>query len=271
MTNSYIVRKYHCRIFAAFWWENLFDPLRISQWLTIKLGGLDLSRRGLDRDSRSRRQKSISLDVMDNLDVFQKLVSTIKKSRSRSRFLDLVWTSMSRPKSLDRDREIRWHLKILAFLNSLSRSRSRSAWIFVFSRQDFLTNLDSISTNLDKSQQISTNLDNLDKSRQSRCVSTISTKILTRQSLNWKVSILKISTENKKRLISTWWIILTVFKSSSRRDGCSRSRSQLVSNVETPKLTHNLKILNFSDNVSKFAIISQLSSQNDCRKMLEHS
>jgi hypothetical protein len=51
------------------------------------LGGLDLSRRGLDRDSRSRHQKSISLGVMDNLDGFQKLVSTIEKSRSRSRNL----------------------------------------------------------------------------------------------------------------------------------------------------------------------------------------
>ena len=55
-----------------------------------KLGGLDLSRHGLDRDSRSRCQKSISLDVMDNLDGFQKLVSTIEKSRSRLRFLNLV-------------------------------------------------------------------------------------------------------------------------------------------------------------------------------------
>ncbi len=33
---------------------------------------------------------SICLDVMDNLDGFQKLISTIEKSRSRSRFLDLV-------------------------------------------------------------------------------------------------------------------------------------------------------------------------------------
>ena len=131
-----------------------------------------MSRRGLDRDSRSGRQKSISLNVMDNLDGFQKLVSTIEKSRSRSRFLDLVLTSMSRPKSLDRD------LKILAFLDSLSRSRSRSAWIFVFSCRDFSTNLNCISTNLDC---VSTNLDNLDKSRQSRCVST---KISTRQSLH---------------------------------------------------------------------------------------
>jgi hypothetical protein len=51
---------------------------------------------------------------------------------------------------------------------------------FVFSRRDFSTNLDCVSTNLDKS-------------RQSRQISTISTKISTRQSLDWKVSILKIS------------------------------------------------------------------------------
>ncbi len=38
------------------------------EYVNIKPGGLDLSRRGLDRDSRSRRPKSISLDVMDNLD-----------------------------------------------------------------------------------------------------------------------------------------------------------------------------------------------------------
>jgi hypothetical protein len=94
---------------------------------------------------------------------------------------------MSRPKSLDRDQEICQDLKILALLDSLSRSRSRSAWIFVFSRRDFSvrrdfssfsdskslynveisqqiltasrqisTNLDSVSTNLE-------NLDNLDK------------------------------------------------------------------------------------------------------------
>ncbi len=139
-----------------------------TQPMNSKLGGLDLSRSGFDRDSRSRRQKSISLDVMDNLDGFQKLVLTIEKSRSRSRFLDLVSTSMSRPKSLNRDREIHQDLKILAFLDSLSRSRSRSAWIFVFSRWDFSTNLNCILTNLDKSWQILTNLDNLDVSWQSR-------------------------------------------------------------------------------------------------------
>ncbi len=41
---------------------------------------------------------------------------------------------------------------------------------------------------------------NLAASRQSWCVLTILTKILTLQSLDWKVSILKISTETKKSL-----------------------------------------------------------------------
>ncbi len=137
-----------------------------------------MSRRGLDRDSRSRRRQRVSLDSQENLDSVKKLVSTIEISRSRSRLLDFVSTTMSRPKSLDRDREIRRDLKFSAFLDSLSRSRRRSAWIFVFSRrdfsirrdfrprqcQDFLTNLHCVSTNLDKSRQISTNLENLDVS-----------------------------------------------------------------------------------------------------------
>ncbi len=65
--------------------------------------------------------------------LIQPYLSTINISRSRSRLLDFVSTTMSRPKSLDRDREIRRDLKFLAFLDSLSRSRPRSAWIFVFS------------------------------------------------------------------------------------------------------------------------------------------
>ena len=157
----------------------------------------------------------------------------MEKSRSRSRFLDLVSTSMSRPKSLDRDREIHRDLKILAFLDSLSRSRSRSAWIFVFSLRDFWIRWDFSSfsdskglDNVEISWQISTASwqisiasrqifiisTRLDKSWQSGCVLTISTKILTCQSLDWKVSILKISTE-KKKLILTWWTLSRVFKS----------------------------------------------------------
>jgi hypothetical protein len=44
--------------------------------IIFRLGGLDLSRHGLDRDSRSRRFSKVDLDLMDILDGFQKLVST---------------------------------------------------------------------------------------------------------------------------------------------------------------------------------------------------
>jgi hypothetical protein len=140
--------------------------------------------------------RSKGLDSRENLDSVKKCISTVEKSRSRSRLLDFVSTSMSRPKSLDRDQEICQDLKILECLDSLSWSRSRSAWIFVFSHWDFSIRRDfssfSDSKGLDKSRL------HLDKSRQSWRVSTISTKISTRQSLNWKVTILKILTKKKK-------------------------------------------------------------------------
>ena len=107
----------------------------------------------------------MSLDSRENLDSVKKLVSTIEISRSR--LLDFVSTTMSRPKSLDRDREIRRDLKFSAFLDSLFRSRPRSAWIFVFSCRDFSIRRDfrprqcrDFSTNLNC---VLTNLDNLDK------------------------------------------------------------------------------------------------------------
>ncbi len=140
-----------------------------------------MSRHGLDRDSRSRRHQRVSLDSRENLDSVKKLVSTIEISRSRSRLLDFVSTTMSRPKSLDRDRGICRDLKFSAFLNSLSRSQPRSAWIFVFSCRDFSIRRDfrprqcrDFSTNLNC---VSTNLKNLDASRQI-------SKISTCQSLN---------------------------------------------------------------------------------------
>ncbi len=42
----------------------------------ICLGGLNLSRSCLDRDSRSRHRKKVSLDGRENLDTEKKLVST---------------------------------------------------------------------------------------------------------------------------------------------------------------------------------------------------
>jgi hypothetical protein len=98
----------------------------IKSCVKLNLEGLDLS----------RRQKSISLDVMDNLDGFQKLVSTIEISRSRN--LDFVSTPPSSPKSLDRDREICRDMTFLANLDSLSRSRSRVSQFYHISRSRFL-------------------------------------------------------------------------------------------------------------------------------------
>ncbi len=46
-----------------------------------KPGGLNLSQRGLYRDSQSRRWQKVSLVSWENLDNFKKLVSTIEKSR----------------------------------------------------------------------------------------------------------------------------------------------------------------------------------------------
>ena len=72
----------------------------------FNLGGLDLSRRGLDRDSRSRRQKRVSLDGRENLDSFKKLVSTIEISRSRLRNLDLVSMSLAKTVLFGRDQDL---------------------------------------------------------------------------------------------------------------------------------------------------------------------
>jgi hypothetical protein len=103
----------------------------------VSLGGLDLSRRGHDRDSQSQHWKKVRIDGRDNLDNFKKLVSTIEKSRSRSclnskdnldkfqklistdreisisigldrsRNLDLDWSQLSRPPGLTRSHNIK--------------------------------------------------------------------------------------------------------------------------------------------------------------------
>ena len=157
-----------------------------------------MSRRGLDRDSRSRHRKKVSLDGRENLDSFKKLVSTIEISRSRSRNLDFVSTRPKSPKSLDRDREICRDMTFLANLDSLSRSRSRVSQFYHISRSRFLNlsrflilkylksldNVEIMSRYLDKSRFVSICLDKSRKSRQSRFVSTISINISTRQSLD---------------------------------------------------------------------------------------
>jgi hypothetical protein len=70
--------------------------------------------------------------------------------------------------------------------------------IFVLKIQKSSKSLDNISIYLDKISITFKYLENLDLSRKSRFVSTISIKISTHLNLDWKVSILKISTEIKK-------------------------------------------------------------------------
>ncbi len=138
---------------------------------------------------------SICLDVVLietlDLDVVKEWVSTVEKistaskSKSwRSRYLNFVSTSMSRPKNLDQDREFCQDLKILAFLDSLSRSRSRSAWIFVFSRQDFSIRWDFSSFSDSKG------LDNVEISRQ---ILTASWQIST---ASWQISKILMRLDN---------------------------------------------------------------------------
>jgi hypothetical protein len=52
----------------------MFTVMATCDWDASSLGGLDLSRHGLDRDSRSWQFEK----VMDNLDTLKKLVSTLR-------------------------------------------------------------------------------------------------------------------------------------------------------------------------------------------------
>jgi hypothetical protein len=65
-------------------------------------GGLDLSRRGLDRDSRSRQRKKVSLNGREDLDSFKKLVLTIEISRFCLDTSEKSKKSRSRPRNLSR-------------------------------------------------------------------------------------------------------------------------------------------------------------------------
>jgi hypothetical protein len=159
------------------------------------------------------------------------LISTLSKSaspQSRNLSWDRDFSILSRHQCPDQKVSIEKFIEIWKFWCFSTVCWSRRAWIFVFSHLDFSIHQDfssfSDSKGLDNvkiSWQISTAswkiltiLTHLDKSQQSQSVSTISTKILTRQSLDWKVSISKISTR-KKKLISNVEKISTLLKSWS--------------------------------------------------------
>ena len=144
---------------------------------------------------------------------------------------------------LDLDREI------LDFYKYLDRDFSSQPYLFTFCASKLASKLAKSEGNSNFFQKVSTkisiyleiiliNCKNLDLSWKSRLVSTISIKISTHLYLDWKVSILKISTEIKWKLISIVEKISTSFKNWSRRKGRSRSRSRsrLVSTSRPPTL-----------------------------------
>ncbi len=95
------------------------------------LGGLDLSWRGLDRDSWSRHQKKVSLDGQENLDSFKKLVSAIDISRFCLDTTIQIQISRSRLRFIETYRD-------LPKISIISRSRLRSSYNFHKSRSRLL-------------------------------------------------------------------------------------------------------------------------------------
>ncbi len=97
----------------------------------LNLGGLDLSRSCLDRDSRSRHKKTVSLNGWENLDRLKKLVSTIEISRF---CLDItIQIQISRSRFIKTYRDLSRLIKIyqdLPKISIISRSRSRSSYNF---------------------------------------------------------------------------------------------------------------------------------------------
>ncbi len=148
-----------------------------STWVVFNLGGLDLSRRGLDRDSRSWHQKKVSLDGRENLDSFKKLVSTIEKSRFCLDTTIQIQISRSRLRFIETNQD-------LPKISIISRSRLRSSYNFHKSRLRLLLLIHFTNRHLWKdvafhsclkiSQKCREISRNLEKSRQSRFVSIVS-------------------------------------------------------------------------------------------------
>ncbi len=201
----------------------------------------------------------VRIETLD-LDIIKQFVSTVEKILTFSK------SSSQQSRNLDRDRDfsissrhqcpdLKVSIEIKKFDETwkfhhfstvcLDLDQDVSGFLNI-SCQDFSICQDFSSFSYSKclhnvkiSQQISICLD---KSWQSRFVLTIlmiSTKILTRQSLDWKVSILKILTETKKKFVSTVEKISTGFKSLSQQ--IEKSRSQFVSTVETTRLNWSTK------------------------------
>ena len=192
----------------------------------------------LSIENRPYGLNNITLGVSICLDVVKEWVSTVEKTSTASK-------SVSREsRNLDRDRDFsissrhqypdqKVSIKIEKFVeiwkfrrfSTVCLNLDREVRGFLYFLVEISQSVETLGLdNVEISRQISTASRQistgsrqiskistcLDKSWQSRRVSTISTKISTRQSLDWKISILKISTEKKKKLISTVEKISTI-------------------------------------------------------------
>ena len=146
----------------------------INQMITILSLGFLIC---LDRDSQSRHWQRASLDSQENLDTFKKLVSTI----------EISWFSLD------------GHMQIQYFSVEIETYQDllRLLWLFVIFVDFSGENSIFFEKVLTKILIISKNHCYLNLSWWYWLVSTISIKISTQPSLDWKVSILKISTEIK--------------------------------------------------------------------------
>ncbi len=132
-------------------WYGIKLALGVSICLDVISIEISISTSSKSESRQSRKSRQRQKVSLDNRDI------SIEIETSRFRLDNKVQTKKSRSRSRNcRD------LKFWAFLDSLSRSRPRSAWIFVFSRRDFSIRRDF------RPRHVSTNLDNLDASRQSR-------------------------------------------------------------------------------------------------------
>jgi hypothetical protein len=159
----------------------------------ISIETLDLNtEKSQSRRSRKSRQfQKVSLDDRDISILSRRHLPVPKVSIEIEKSVETWHFWQISTVCLDLDREL------VNFITFLDRDFSTCQDFWSWSTSKSLDNVEIMSRYLDKS-------------RQSQFVSTISINISTKINLNWKVSILKISTEKKKKLISTWWIISTL-------------------------------------------------------------
>jgi hypothetical protein len=138
------------------------------------LGGLNLSRRGLDRDSWSRQRPKVSLEDQDISILSRHQRPDQRISIEIEKFVE-IWKFLHfSTVCLDLDREVRGFLyflvKISQSVETFHHFQTQKALTMSRFLDKSWQRLDKSRLHLDKSwksRRVSTNLDNLDASRQS--------------------------------------------------------------------------------------------------------